>query len=44
MADNNDSFDEFLNRAEEDFDAANGGGEEDDLEGALAIPNPLPSI
>ena len=36
MADNNDSFDEFLNRAEEDFDAANGGGEEDDLEGALA--------
>ena len=36
MADNNDSFDEFLNRAEEDFDAANGDGEEDDLEGALA--------
>jgi len=36
VADNNDSFDEFLNRAEEDFDAANGDGEEDDLEGALA--------
>ncbi|RDB58776.1 DNA gyrase subunit A [Gordonibacter sp. 28C] len=34
MADNNDSFDEFLNRAEEDYDAE--GAEEDDLDGALA--------
>ena len=36
MADNNDSFDEFLNRAEEDFDAGEGAEEEDDLEGALS--------
>ncbi|PNV67239.1 DNA gyrase subunit A [Enteroscipio rubneri] len=35
MADNNDSFDEFLNRAEEDFDAE-GAEEEDDLAAALA--------
>ena len=35
MADNNDSFDEFLNRAEEDYDAgdieAAEAGDEDDV-------------
>ena len=35
MADNNDSFDEFLNRAEEDYDAgdieAAAAGDEDDV-------------
>lgn len=36
MADNNDSFDEFLNRAEEDYDAgdieaAEAGDEDDEI-------------
>lgn len=34
MADNNDSFNEFLNRAEEDFDVANEDEKENNLESA----------